>query len=106
MPNLFATDEKADIMEMVRPAMMAATEDKNADFTPLAMFTFFVNKCKENLHIVIAFSPIGDAFRNRLVLRFCGRRLTFELCSPDYERTTWSPILMFKVIARTQSQRR
>lgn len=69
VPNLFATDEKADIMELVRPAIMAATEDKNADFTPLTLFTFFINKCKENLHIVIAFSPIGDAFRNRFVKR-------------------------------------
>ncbi|KAF6041077.1 DNAH12 [Bugula neritina] len=66
VPNLFATDEKADIMELVRPAITAATDDKNADFTPLALFTYFVNRCKENLHIVIAFSPIGDAFRNRL----------------------------------------
>lgn len=65
VPNLFATDEKADLMEMVRPAMVAAASDKNADFTPLALFSFFINKCKENLHIVMAFSPIGDAFRNR-----------------------------------------
>ena len=36
------------------------------DSTPLAMFAFFVNSVKENLHIIIAFSPIGDAFRNRL----------------------------------------
>lgn len=66
VPNLYAADEKADLMEMVRPAMTAAAEDKNADFSPLALFNFFVNKCRENLHIVMAFSPIGDAFRNRL----------------------------------------
>ena len=30
------------------------------------MFAFFVNRCKDNLHIVIAFSPIGDAFRGRI----------------------------------------
>jgi len=45
--------------------MAAAATDKNADFTPLALFNYFINKCRENLHIVIAFSPIGDAFRNR-----------------------------------------
>ena len=38
----------------------------NADYSPLAMFAFFVNRCQENLHLIIAFSPIGDAFRNRL----------------------------------------
>lgn len=37
-----------------------------ADFSPLALFAFFVNRIRENLHIIIAFSPIGDAFRNRL----------------------------------------
>ncbi|XP_055958216.1 dynein axonemal heavy chain 7 [Patella vulgata] len=64
VPNLFATDEKAEIMEAVRPVAQAG--DKNADFSPLALFSFFVNRCRENLHIMIAFSPIGDAFRNRL----------------------------------------
>ncbi|XP_077977539.1 dynein axonemal heavy chain 12-like [Glandiceps talaboti] len=64
VPNLYAVDEKQEIMEAVRPIAQAG--DKNAEFSPLALFAFFVNKCKELLHIVIAFSPIGDAFRNRL----------------------------------------
>lgn len=64
VPNLFAPDEKAEIMEQVRPAAQAG--DKNADFSPLALFAFFVNRCRENLHVIMAFSPIGDAFRNRL----------------------------------------
>ncbi|XP_077865268.1 dynein axonemal heavy chain 12 [Saccoglossus kowalevskii] len=64
VPNLYAVDEKQEIMEAVRPIAQAG--DKNADFSPLALFAFFVNRCKELLHIVIAFSPIGDAFRNRL----------------------------------------
>ena len=51
-------------MQAVRPVAQAG--DKNADFSPLALFAFFVNRCRENLHIMIAFSPIGDAFRNRL----------------------------------------
>ena len=49
--------------------MQAASEAEGKvqeDFSPLAMFAFFVNRVKENLHIIIAFSPIGDAFRNRL----------------------------------------
>ena len=50
--------------QAVRPFAQAG--DKNADFSPLALFAYFVNRCQENLHIVIAFSPIGDAFRNRL----------------------------------------
>ena len=55
--------------QSIRPAMQAASEAEGKtqeDFSPLAMFAFFVNRVKENLHIIIAFSPIGDAFRNRL----------------------------------------
>uniref|UniRef100_A0A7N8WP92 Dynein axonemal heavy chain 12 n=1 Tax=Mastacembelus armatus TaxID=205130 RepID=A0A7N8WP92_9TELE len=50
VPNLFAIDEKQEIMEL----------------NPLTLFAFFVARCRENLHIVVAFSPIGEAFRNRL----------------------------------------
>ncbi|KAK7490595.1 hypothetical protein BaRGS_00018198, partial [Batillaria attramentaria] len=62
--NLFASDEKAEIMEAVR--VPAQRGDKNKELTPLQLFAFFVSRCKANLHIMIAFSPIGDAFRNRL----------------------------------------
>uniref|UniRef100_A0A8C3D5L5 Dynein axonemal heavy chain 12 n=1 Tax=Cairina moschata TaxID=8855 RepID=A0A8C3D5L5_CAIMO len=57
VPNLFAADEKQEIIE---------AGNKHEELSPLALFAFFVNCCKENLHIVVAFSPIGDAFRNRL----------------------------------------
>lgn len=36
------------------------------DATPLAMYNYFIERVKKNLHIVLAMSPIGDAFRNRL----------------------------------------
>lgn len=45
---------------------LAQAGNKHEELSPLALFAFFVNCCKENLHIVVAFSPIGDAFRNRL----------------------------------------
>ncbi|NXM04479.1 DYH7 protein, partial [Tyrannus savana] len=64
VPNLFAADEKQEITEGVRAAVQ--TDSKGEELSPLALFAYFVNFCKENLHIVVAFSPIGDAFRNRL----------------------------------------
>ncbi|KAM9752840.1 dynein axonemal heavy chain 12 [Menidia menidia] len=64
VPNLFAVDEKQEIMETIRPVAQAG--NKNLDLSPLTLFAFFVSRCKENLHIVVAFSPIGNAFRNRL----------------------------------------
>jgi len=30
------------------------------------LYAFFLNRVRQNLHIVLAFSPIGDAFRDRL----------------------------------------
>ncbi|NXF75625.1 DYH7 protein, partial [Sclerurus mexicanus] len=64
VPNLFAADEKQEITEGVRAVVQ--TDSKGEELSPLALFAYFVNFCKENLHIVVAFSPIGDAFRNRL----------------------------------------
>uniref|UniRef100_A0A5F8HDR2 Dynein axonemal heavy chain 12 n=1 Tax=Monodelphis domestica TaxID=13616 RepID=A0A5F8HDR2_MONDO len=61
VPNIFAADEK---QEGVRPIAQAG--NKHGELSPLALFAFFVNQCRDNLHVVVAFSPIGDAFRNRL----------------------------------------
>jgi dynein heavy chain len=66
VPNLFQADERGEILEAVAGPAQAQAEDKNVEFTPLALFSFFVNRCKENLHVVIAFSPIGEAFRTRI----------------------------------------
>lgn len=64
VPNLFPADEKADVCELVRP--IAKAEGKCSDGTPAQLFAFFVEKCKKNLHIVLCFSPIGEALRNRI----------------------------------------
>ncbi|XP_054991966.1 LOW QUALITY PROTEIN: dynein axonemal heavy chain 12 [Sorex araneus] len=64
IPNIFAADEKQEVMEGVRPIAQAG--NKHEELSPLALFAYFVNRCRDNLHIVVAFSPIGDAFRNRL----------------------------------------
>uniref|UniRef100_A0A8C3CTT9 Dynein axonemal heavy chain 7 n=1 Tax=Cairina moschata TaxID=8855 RepID=A0A8C3CTT9_CAIMO len=64
VPNIFAADEKAEIVEKMQSA--ARTENRKVEATPLAMYNFFIERVKKNLHIVLAMSPIGDAFRNRL----------------------------------------
>uniref|UniRef100_A0A7N6BTR8 Dynein axonemal heavy chain 7 n=1 Tax=Anabas testudineus TaxID=64144 RepID=A0A7N6BTR8_ANATE len=64
VPNIFAADERADIIEKVQG--IARMEGKKIDPTPLSMYNFFIDRVKANLHIVLAMSPIGDAFRNRL----------------------------------------
>uniref|UniRef100_A0A5F9D024 Dynein axonemal heavy chain 3 n=1 Tax=Oryctolagus cuniculus TaxID=9986 RepID=A0A5F9D024_RABIT len=64
VPNIFPADEKADIVEKMQTT--ARTEGEKMEITPLSMYNFFIEKVKKNLHIVLAMSPIGDAFRNRL----------------------------------------
>ncbi|KAM9584412.1 dynein axonemal heavy chain 3 [Trichechus inunguis] len=64
VPNIFPADEKADIVEKMQ--MAVRTEGEKIEITPLSMYNFFIERVKKNLHIVLAMSPIGDAFRNRL----------------------------------------
>eukprot|EP00118_Oscarella_pearsei_P019988 m.215265 g.215265 ORF g.215265 m.215265 type:complete len:3605 (+) comp39831_c0_seq13:113-10927(+) len=64
VPNLFPADEKAEIIEKMQA--LARQEGKKIEATPLAMYNFFIENVKANLHIVLAMSPIGDALRSRL----------------------------------------
>ncbi|XP_012645608.2 dynein axonemal heavy chain 3 [Microcebus murinus] len=64
VPNIFPADEKAEIVEKMQT--VARTEGEKIEVTPLSMYNFFIERVKKSLHIVLAMSPIGDAFRNRL----------------------------------------
>lgn len=64
VPNIFPSDEKADLIEKIQGT--ARSEGKKIEITPLSMYNYFIDRVKANLHIVLAMSPIGDAFRNRL----------------------------------------
>lgn len=50
------------IYEIIRPQAKKAGRDGST----LEMYMFFVDQCRKNLHMVIAMSPFGDAFRTRL----------------------------------------
>merc|ERR1711871_79208 len=64
VPNLFDVTEKAEIVDGSRK--FAKDVPGGKDMTPAQLFGFFISRVKANLHIVLAFSPIGDAFRERL----------------------------------------
>lgn len=66
VPNLFAVDEKQEICEQMRQIDRQRDRTKQTDGSPIALFNMFVDCCRNQLHIVLAMSPIGDAFRNRL----------------------------------------
>ncbi|KAG8235431.1 hypothetical protein J437_LFUL015496 [Ladona fulva] len=64
VPNLFPADEKAEILEGIQEK--AKTVGKKIEPTTLALYNYFIERVRVNLHIVLAFSPIGSSFRNRL----------------------------------------
>ncbi|KAL8585021.1 Dynein heavy chain 3, axonemal [Nucella lapillus] len=64
VPNIFPADEKAEIIDKMQT--VARNAGRKMEVTPLSMYNYFIERVKSNLHIVLAMSPIGDAFRNRL----------------------------------------
>lgn len=61
IPNLFPKEEKDAICDEISDKAKAAGMDQNKD----TKYAYFVQLCRERLHIVLAFSPVGDQFRNR-----------------------------------------
>ncbi|KAK1794827.1 hypothetical protein P4O66_009897, partial [Electrophorus voltai] len=69
VPNVFAADERAIIAEKMQA--VARMEGRKTDATPLSIYNYFINRVRDNLHIILVMSPIGDAFRNRLRMFPC-----------------------------------
>lgn len=62
VPNLMKGDDMEEINQVYQPRLqsMGLATDKNT------VYKAFVNRVKENLHIIIAMSPVGSAFKTRL----------------------------------------
>ena len=61
--NLFLPEEMAALVEALnKPAIEAGVNTA----VQAEMFNYFVSRVRTNLHLVIALSPIGEAFRTRL----------------------------------------
>jgi len=61
VPNLFANDEWEKISSAVRPL----AKEREIPETKDNLKKLFVDRTRENLHIVLAMSPVGSAFRVR-----------------------------------------
>jgi dynein heavy chain len=61
IPNLFPPEDKAFICDELGNKAREAGAGESRD----AIYAYFVQLCRENLHIVLAFSPVGEQFRNR-----------------------------------------
>lgn len=60
--DLYNEDDKMNIINAIRPK--AKSEGRNTD-TVDDVWNFFIDKVKENLHVTLCFSPIGETFRSR-----------------------------------------
>lgn len=66
IPNLWPIDEKQELLEMVR--LVAQGGNRNIDISADQVFSFFVNRCRQNLHIIISFNSVGPKLRNYIRL--------------------------------------
>lgn len=55
-----------EICEKMRQLDRQRDKSMQTDGSPAALFNFFVQIVKEQLHVVLAMSPIGESFRNRI----------------------------------------
>ena len=62
VPGLFLPDETAPIIDGVRDLAKKSGIGETHD----ELWKFFISQVRANLHVVLAMSPIGDAFRNRV----------------------------------------
>jgi dynein heavy chain len=61
IPNLFLPDEKIQIIEELTDKAKAAGVPNTRE----NIYAYFVQLCRERLHIVLTFSPVGANFRTR-----------------------------------------
>jgi dynein heavy chain, axonemal len=61
-PNLFPMEERVEITKEMGERFPTDTEG----MTNNQLMNFFIQKCKENIHLALTFSPVGEVFRKRL----------------------------------------
>ncbi|XP_018428368.1 PREDICTED: dynein heavy chain 2, axonemal [Nanorana parkeri] len=62
VPNLY----KADEFEEIRSILQEQAKEEGIPDTPESLFNFLIERVRNNLHIVLCMSPVGDPFRNRI----------------------------------------
>lgn len=64
IPNLYNSEDKSIILDEVRK--IADKQGRKLGQGVLAQYSFFIELVKQNLHVVLAMSPISNEFRERL----------------------------------------
>jgi len=64
IPGLIAPADK-DTFALQCKTLYQKEFGKNTEPSNAELWTYFLNRVKDNLHMVLAFSPVGDKFRTR-----------------------------------------
>jgi len=96
VPNLYEPDELERIVSTVRPLAKAAGKLETRD----VVLQHYVHLVRENLHVVLAFSPIGEAFRRRLRMF----PSIINCCTVDWYNA-WPEDALFSVAHRFLAER-
>jgi len=62
VPNLYANED----FESIASSCKQACQAMGMQPTKANLFSAYLSRVKKNVHVVLAFSPVGDSFRNRL----------------------------------------
>jgi dynein heavy chain len=65
IPGLLAKDEKEVWLMDIRNDYVKEKSLGNADPPASDLMNYFVDRVRDNLHIVLCFSPVGQKFRDR-----------------------------------------
>lgn len=65
IPGLLAKDEKEVIFADIRNEYIKLKNLGNVDPTANELWNYFVERTRDNLHIVLCFSPVGQKFSDR-----------------------------------------
>lgn len=95
IPNLYPPDEKINICDELADRARAVGRGNNRD----EIYAYFVALCRERLHIVLTFSPVGEQFRNRCrqfpsIINCC----TIDVFNP------WPPEALYSVAHRAYTK--
>ncbi|CAB0007617.1 unnamed protein product [Nesidiocoris tenuis] len=64
VPNLYGSEEKVEIQDKM--TNLPKDSGKKTETSPLALYNLFIGRVKTYLHLALAMSPIGNAFRDRI----------------------------------------
>ncbi|QQP52952.1 Uncharacterized protein FKW44_005260, partial [Caligus rogercresseyi] len=67
VPNIFSLDEKLEIVENMKTLEKQMDKSCHTNGSLPALFSLFVKRIKENMHIIFAMSPTSKSFRRNLV---------------------------------------